>query len=182
MSMSVRMTEPRLRARLADGSLTGTWRLDPARSSVTLSTKSMWGLAPVKGVFADVTGDGVLADDGRVGGRIVVASASLDTRNKKRDAHLQSADFLQSDVHPHIVFTVERITPAGEQATVAGTLQIRDRTRPVTFPATITASDDEVRLDAEVHVDRSEFGLTWNQLGMASMKNTITVSVVFVRH
>lgn len=183
MAMSVRMTEPRLRARLADGSLTGMWRLDPARSSVELHSKSMWGLAPVKGVFADVTGEGVLFDEGRVSGHIKVASASIDTRNKRRDVHLRSADFLHGDVHPHIVFTAERITPAGDQATVAGTLQIRDRTRPITFPATITASgDNEVRIEAQLQIDRSDFGLTWNQMGMASMKNTITVSAVFVRH
>jgi polyisoprenoid-binding protein YceI len=183
MVMSVRMTEPRLRARLADGSLTGMWRLDPARSGVSLHTKSVWGLVAVKGVFAEVTGEGALADDGRISGRITVAAASIDTRNSKRDVHLRSADLLDSDAHPHIVFTAERITPAGDQATVAGTLQIHGRTRPITFPVTITASgDDEVSIEGEVQVDRSEFGLTWNQMGMASMKNTITVSAVFVRH
>lgn len=183
MAMSVRMTERRLRARLADGSLTGMWQLDQARSSVKLRTKSMWGLAPVNGVFADVTGEGVLSDEGRVSGRLTVAAASIDTKNTKRDVHLRSADLLNSDVHPHIVFTVERITPAGDQATVAGTLQIHGRTRPITFPATIIASgDDEILIEAAVQVDRSDFGLTWNQLGMASMKNTITVNAVFVRH
>jgi polyisoprenoid-binding protein YceI len=183
MAMSVRMTEPRLRARLADGSLTGMWQLDPARSGVNLHTKSMWGLATVKGVFADVTGEGVLSNEGRISGRITVAAASIDTRNKKRDVHLRSADLLDSDAHPHIVFTAERITPTGDQATVAGTLQIHGRTLPITFPATITASgDDEVRIEAELQVDRSDFGLTWNQMGMASMKNTITVNAVFVRH
>lgn len=182
MAISVRMTEPRLRARLADGSLTGLWRLDPARSTVTLRSKSMWGLATVKGAFADVTGEGTLSDDGRVTGHLTVASASIDTRIKKRDEHLRSAELLHSDAHPHIVFTAERITPAGDQVTVGGTLQVRGRTRPITFPATIVASDDEVRIEAAVQVDRSDFGLTWNQMGMASMNNTITVSAVFVRH
>jgi polyisoprenoid-binding protein YceI len=142
----------------------------------------MWGLAAVKGVFGDVSGEGVLSDDGRISGRLTVAAASLDTRNKRRDVHLRSADFLDSDAHPHIVFTVESLTPAGDRATVAGTLQIRGRTRPLTFPATITAADDEVRIEAEVQVDRADFGLTWNQLGMASMTNTLTVAAVFVRH
>jgi polyisoprenoid-binding protein YceI len=65
---------------------------------------------------------------------------------------------------------------------VSGSLTVRDRTRPVTFDATVSAaSDSEISLDAEVQVDRSEFGLTWNQLGMASMHNTITVRAVFTR-
>jgi polyisoprenoid-binding protein YceI len=43
------------------------------------------------------------------------------------------------------------------------------------------AGSGEVRLDAEVAVNRADFGLTWNQRGMASMKNTITVHAVFGR-
>jgi polyisoprenoid-binding protein YceI len=183
MTMSIRMTEPRLRARLADGSLTGVWRLDPAQSSVHLRSKSMWGLAPVKGAFGELSGEGSLSADGQASGTISVASASIDTKIKKRDAHLRSAEFFDSDTYPYIVFTAERLTLVGEQIMAAGTLQVRDRTQPLTFPVTITASgDDEVRIDAEVHIDRSDFGLTWNQMGMASMKNTITISAVFVRH
>jgi len=36
-----------------------------------------------------------------------------------------------------------------------------------------------VRLDAEIQVNRADFGLTWNQMGMTSMQNTITVHAVF---
>ena len=47
-------------------------------------------------------------------------------------------------------------------------------------PATVSVlGPDQVRLDAEVQVNRADFGLTWNQLGMASMANTITVHAVF---
>src|SRR4029079_17079012 len=99
------------------------------------------------------------------------------------DEHLRSADFLHSDAHPHIVFTAERLTPAGDQATVAGTLQGRGRTRRLTFPVTVTAEgDDEIRLDAEVRLDRADFGMTWNRMGMAANNSTIPVSAVFLRH
>ena len=50
----------------------------------------------------------------------------------------------------------------------------------VTFPATVLVlGSGEVRLDTEIRVNRADFGLTWNQMGMASMKNTITVHAVF---
>jgi polyisoprenoid-binding protein YceI len=66
---------------------------------------------------------------------------------------------------------------------VAGTLQVRDRTLPLTFPVAVSVSGDEtVQLDAEVGIDRSDFGLTWNQMGASSMKNTITMRAVFTRH
>lgn len=181
--MSMRMTVSRLRAMLADGSLARTWRLDAARSAVRLKTKHMWGLAPVTGSFGELSGEGELTADGKASGSLTVASASINTKIKKRDEHLRSADLLDSVAHPHIVFTAHRLTLVGDQIMVAGDLRVRDRIRPLSFPVTITASgDDEVRVDAEVQVDRSEFGLKWSPLRMASMTNTITVTAVFVRH
>lgn len=183
MAMSVHLTEPRLRARLADGSLAGVWRLDPARSVVNLRSRGMWGLAAVKGVFGDVLGEGVVADDGRASGRITVAAESIDTRNHQRDEHLRSADFLHSDAHPRIVFTAEQLTPAGNGAAVTGTLQMHGRTRPLTFPVTVTdLGDAAILIAADVRIDRFDFGMTWNRMGMAARTSTITVSAVFVRH
>jgi len=43
------------------------------------------------------------------------------------------------------------------------------------------ASSGEVWLDAEIQINRADFGLTWNQMGMASMNNTLTVHAVFAR-
>jgi hypothetical protein len=38
-----------------------------------------------------------------------------------------------------------------------------------------------VALDGEFQVNRADFGLTWNQLGMSSVHNTITVHAVFIK-
>jgi len=177
------MTGETLRARLADGSLAGTWVLDPARSAVTLRSKSMWGLVAVKGSFGQVSGTAVISAAGEASGSIAVGSASIDTKNKKRDAHLRSAEFFDSDTHPDIVFTAQQVTLTGEGAMVTGSLRVRDQDRPLTFPARIeTPGEDAVALDAEVVIDRSDFGLTWNQMGMTLMKNTLTIHAVFARH
>jgi polyisoprenoid-binding protein YceI len=169
--------------KLADGSLAGTWTMDPSRSTVRLRSKSMWGLVSVKGAFGTVSGEGTVSATGEVTGTVTVASASIDTKLKKRDAHLRSADLFDSEAHPDIVFTAGSLSLTGTGAVVTGTLQVRDRTEPLTFPAAVSVADDDtVRLDAELVIDRSDFGLTWNQLGMASTKNTISISAVFTRH
>jgi len=41
--------------------------------------------------------------------------------------------------------------------------------------------DGEIWLDAEIDVNRADFGITWNLLGTVSMHNTITVHAVFTR-
>jgi polyisoprenoid-binding protein YceI len=172
-----------LRAQLENGSLAGNWALDPARSTATLRSKSMWGLVPVKGAFGSIEGDGTVTPAGEVTGRIALATEALDTKNKKRDIHLRSADFFLTEKFPAITFTLDKLVPADDGVTVSGVLTVRDQSRPISFPATVAqAADGEVVLDATVHVDRSEFGLTWNQMGASSMKNTVTIHAVFTRN
>ena len=182
MAPSEQATTPDLQALLKDAALAGSWTLDSSKSTVGLRSKSMWGLVPVKGVFRQVAGQGTVSPAGEVTGSVIVAAASVDTKNKRRDTHLRSADFFDSDNYPDITFTVNQATPAGSGAAVSGDLTVRDLTRPVTFDARVSVVDSgEIWLDAEVQIDRADFGLTWNQMGMAGMHNTITVHAVFTR-
>jgi polyisoprenoid-binding protein YceI len=171
-----------LRAQLDNGSLAGNWALDPARSTATLQSKSIWGLVPVKGVFGRIEGDGTVSPTGEVSGRIALPTEALDTKNKKRDAHLRSGDFFLTETYPAITFALDKLAPADEGVTVSGTLTVRDQSRPISFPATVTLTGDgEVALDATVHIDRTDFGLTFNQMGMMSTKNTVTIHAVFTK-
>ena len=182
MSVSGELSSSAVEGLLHDGKLAGSWVLDGTRSQVRLTTKSMWGLAPVKGAFGQVRGNGTLSAAGQATGVITVAAGSLDTKNKKRDDHLRSAEFFDVANHPDITFTVEGIRPGIGGATVTGSLTVRGRSRPLSFEARVSSFDGaEVWLDADVVVDRSDFGLTWNQLGMASMRNTITIHAAFTR-
>jgi len=181
MAPSGQLTSSALQALIQDGNLAGSWTLDTARSEVRLKSRSMWGLAPVKGVFREVTGNGTVSAAGDVTGTITVAARSVDTKNKKRDEHLRSADFFDAANHPDITFTVDGIRPGHGGVRVTGSLAVRGRTRPVSFDAMISSADGETWLDGEIQVNRADFGLTWNQMGMASMRNTITVHAVFTR-
>jgi polyisoprenoid-binding protein YceI len=178
---SSQMTAPALQA-LRNGRLTGNWTLDGSRSEVRLRSKSMWGLAKVNGVFHQVAGSGTVSEGGDVTGTITVTAASIDTKNKKRDDHLRSADFFEASRYADITVAVDRITEAGQEISVHGSLTVHGKTRPLTFPAAVSTFDgDELWLDAEVTVNRGDFGMTWNQMGMASMDSTITVHAVFTR-
>jgi polyisoprenoid-binding protein YceI len=171
-----------MRALLEDNSLTGQWVLDPSASSIRLKSWSFWGLVSIKGAFTTLSGSGSVSPDGDVSGTITVASASVDTRNTKRDGHLRSPDFFDSDNYPDITFTATDVRPTEQAAKVSGRLTIRDRTRPLSFNAVASfPGDGEVRLDAEVPINRAEFGLTWNLMGTLSTKNVLTVRAVFMR-
>jgi polyisoprenoid-binding protein YceI len=181
MSESGQTTSSALQELLRDGKLAGSWALDAARSEIGLKSKSIWGLVPVKGVFREVTGTGTVSAAGDATGTITVAAKSIDTKNKKRDEHLRSADFFDVARTPDITFAAEQVTPSAEGVTVSGALTVLDRTRPVSFAARVSGDETQVVLDGETEVNRADFGLTWNQLGMTSMNNTITVHAVFTR-
>jgi polyisoprenoid-binding protein YceI len=160
----------------------GDWVIDSDASTVGLRHKTMWGMVNVKGTFAKVSGTGKVAADGSAHGTVSVDAASIDTKNKKRDIHLRSADFLDVDNHPSITYAVTAATP-GHDGTVRieGALTVRDRTRPLDFtaqPSGTTAT--AVTLTGDLTIDRKDFDLTWNQMGMMKDITTLTLALRFV--
>jgi polyisoprenoid-binding protein YceI len=136
----------------------------------------------VNGVFREVSGYGTVSPDGEVSGTVTVAAASIDTKNTRRDTHLRSADFFDSGNNPDITFTADGIQASGPGAAVTGALTVRGRTRPLSFDgAASVQGDGGIWLDAEVRINRADFGLTWNQMGMVAVNNTIIIHAVFTR-
>jgi polyisoprenoid-binding protein YceI len=182
MAIPQSRSDARLVDRLSAGELTGAWILDPGRSTIALLSSSIWGMVRVRGNFTELTGDGTVSPTGEVTGTLKIAAASIDTHNTKRDTHLRSADFFDTDTHPHIVFTARTLSTSTDRLAVTGSLRVRDTTRPITVPIRVNVpGDDLVQLEAEITVDRSAFGLTWNKVRMVSLKNVITVRAVFTR-
>ena len=169
MTSQEQLTASALQTLVHDGTLAGSWALDSSRSHVELETRHTWGLRPIHGVFGQVTGT------------LTVAAGSIDTKSKMRDKDLRSAKLFDVASHPDITYTVDGMQAAGGGVRVTGSLTVRGHTRPLSFDAKVSAAKDEVRLDAEVPVNRAEFGLTYNPLRMTSMNNTIVVHAVFTR-
>jgi polyisoprenoid-binding protein YceI len=165
------------------GALVGEWALDLGQSSIRLKSRALWGLASVKGVFGQVEGSGTVSADGTVSGSVSVVAASIDTKNDRRDKHLRSPDFFDTDNYADITFRVEGTQLSDHGALVTGALTVRDRTRPLSCDVAASVhGPDEVWLDTEIEVNRADFGLTWNLMGGVSMHNSLTIHAVFIRH
>jgi polyisoprenoid-binding protein YceI len=178
---SGQLTSSALQAMLQDGKLAGSWTLDTARSEVRLTTRHTWGLRPLHGVFRQATGNGTVTAAGDASGVLTVAAASIDTKNSTRDKHLRSADFFDIANHPDITFAADSVSPADGGVRITGHLTIRGKTLPESFDAKVSSADGEVWLDGELQVNRTDFGLTWNWMGIASVHNTIALHAVFTR-
>lgn len=120
---------------------------------------------------------------GEVSGRVSVTSGSVHTKLGMRDEHLRSAHFLASETYPAITFAVQKAEQAGSDLTISGTLTVRDQSRPVSFPATVTAADcGATVVNATVRVDRSDYGMTYSPLPkMVSLLTDVTVHAVFTK-
>jgi polyisoprenoid-binding protein YceI len=179
---SEHITAPPLQTLLKQRALAGEWILDQYESSIRLKTWHVWGLAPVNGLFREVSGHASVSPDGEVSGTVRVAAASIDTKNARRDTHLRSKAFLDSDTYPDITYTVDSIRPSGHGVTVSGTATVRDCTRPLSFDAAVSVQGDgEISLDAEVSINRADFGLSWSVLGIPSMTIILTIHTVLSR-
>ncbi len=160
------------------GDFVGTWVLDPDRTSIVFHTKAFW-VVPVKGTAKAIEGAGTVGADGSISGTLVVDAASIDTKLKRRDAHLRTADFFEVERFPAITFegTSGRLAGSG-QLELAGTLTVRDQTRPLAVMADFSVATDTVTVSTEVAIDRSEWGLSLTPFG-AGLENRVMVSARF---
>lgn len=150
--------------------INGTYVLDASHSRLGFVTRHAM-VAKVRGSFDEYTGQAVIdgAKPSASTLEVLVQTASIDTRNADRDAHLRGGDFFDSDAHPQITFrgTGFDITQP-DTVEVTGDLTIKDVTRSVTIPftfegvATDPFGNQRIGFEGSVDISRSDFGLTWN--------------------
>ena len=145
-----------------------TYALDPAHSEVTFQVRHL--ITRVSGRFSSFAGtiDFHEAAPEQSSVSVTVQTASIDTNQADRDAHLRSDDFFSVERFPTMTFVSRSITAAGGHFQVSGDLTIRDVTRPVVFPVTYLGKardpwgNEKLAFESELTINRKDFGLTWN--------------------
>lgn len=151
----------------------GTWRLDPMRSSVEFHVRHFYGLMTVKGHFDRF--EGTLDLNRQPAVELVIDADSLDTKMAKRDKHLRSADFFDVANHPQVRFVAESATPNGATLKVRGELHAAGRHVPVDVEAAVREVDGELEVEATTLVDHRELGMTWSPLGIMRAPSKLIV-------
>jgi polyisoprenoid-binding protein YceI len=143
---------------------TGSWLLDPARSSAEFEVPSFYGLAPVKGGFRHYVGTLHMSDPPAVA--LVIEADSLDTGNERRDKHLRSAAFFDAADYPWVRFEADAAALDGDEMKVRGVLYAAGKQVPLDVDATVTAVGEEFEIDASGVVDHRRLGMRFSPLGM----------------
>jgi polyisoprenoid-binding protein YceI len=148
--------------------LAGTrWRLDPSGSSAEFRVPNLWGLASVKGGFQRLDGWLEVDDDQQWRMDLTLDAASLDTGNRRRDAHLRSADFFDAENHPEVRFRSRIVNDhGGGRLHVEGELEAAGERARLQLEVTVTHADGGLELDATATVDQRQLGMTWSPLGV----------------
>lgn len=146
------------------------WQLDTAHSEILFSVRHMM-ISKVRGQFEkfEVAVDMDLENPENTNVTTRIDAASINTREDKRDAHLKSPDFLNTEKFPYLVFKSTRVEPLGKnRARLSGDLTIQDATRPVELEVEFTGlakspwGTTSAGFAASTTLSRKDWGLTWN--------------------
>jgi len=146
----------------------GEYELDGSHTDAEFVARHM--LSKVRGKFADVSGTITIAEklEGSTA-EVEIKTASVNSGDEKRDGHLNSADFFDTEKYPTITFksSAVRLT-GGSDFELDGDLTVKDTTKPITLKGTFLGwgkdmmGADRLFAEASARVNREEWGLTWN--------------------
>ena len=150
---------------------TSVWSIDPSHSSAHFKVRHMM-ISNVRGEFRGMQGTLTqsAADITLSSVEIEIDAASIETRDRQRDAHLRSSDFLDTGRYPAISFRSTRVVKLkGDALRVEGDLTVRGVTRNVHLDVDSVSAETKdpwgnvrVAASARTVINRKDFGLTWN--------------------
>ena len=146
--------------------LTGTYNLDPAHSSIGFTVRHAM-VTKVRGEFTDFAATVTIAEEPSASTASgTVRTASVDTRNADRDAHVRGEDFFAVEQYPEMTFTATSFdVDAQGNGTVTGDLTIKTTTKPVTFDVETFGVEEDpfgntrLGFEARTTINRSEYGI-----------------------
>lgn len=150
--------------------LTGEYVLDTAHSRIGFVARHAM-VTKVRGQFDEFEGDAHIDGDNPANStaRLLIQAKSIETRNKQRDDHLRSNDFLDMDNHPTIEFTSTGVEQTGDtDFEVTGDLSIRGVTKPVTVEFELTGAENDpwgnfrIGFEGKLVINRKDWGVNWN--------------------
>ena len=150
--------------------VTGDYTVDVAHTRIGIRARHAM-VTTVRGAFTEFSGTAHLDTASPAASSVTlrIATASIDTGTPDRDAHLRSADFLDVERYPEMVFVstaVERLDD--DVYRVTGDLSIKDVTRSVAVDFALTGSardpfgNTRVGFEGALAIKRSDWELTWN--------------------
>ncbi|HEY0969457.1 MAG TPA: YceI family protein [Gemmatimonadales bacterium] len=165
-----------------------TYAIDATHSELSFRIRHL--VSRVTGTFRDWKGTITVPDPERwetAQIEVVIRTASIDTKNERRDNHLRTSDFFEAEKHPEITFRSTRVERSGDDARIHGNLTMRGVTRPVVLEGTFLGATKtgqgkaRIGFEASTTIDRMDYGVAWNRAaegGGVTLGDEVTISIV----
>lgn len=152
---------------IAPGLTPGIWKIDPAHSEVAFVIRHL--MTKVRGTFTEFGGELEIGADAAGSKAVVeIKLASVDTRNADRDAHVRSAEILDIENHPLMVFTSTGVRTEGGDHYLDGELTIKGISRPVSLRVEFNGVGEDpwggtrAGFSATTTINRKDWGVEFN--------------------
>jgi polyisoprenoid-binding protein YceI len=164
------------------------WNIDGSHSTAEFSVRHLM-ITNVKGRFGTLGGsvewDPAKPEASTI--NVEIDATSIDTRDEKRDGHLKSADFFDTEKFPKITFTSKKVTKDGDTLHVVGDLNMHgvshEMTLDVETPSNETKDpwgNQRIGASASGKLDRKNWGLNWNgvlEAGGVLVGETVKINI-----
>ena len=160
------------------------FNFDPAYSTVEFVVRNFF--YNVKGRFSLLEGSIVLDEDDirQSSVKAIIKASSIDTRNKRRDVHLRSADFCDAEKFPDIEFKSTKVQRGKDRDSldVEGTLTVKDKSVPIALAVNemdrsrSPSGEEWVYYSATTELDRFAFGINYGR-GVIGRKLKVTINI-----
>lgn len=144
--------------------------IDTHHSEIRFKVRHLM-ISTVTGYFKQFALEVITDDDDFTNARTIVFTAdtaSVDTNNEQRDAHLRSADFFNSEKFGQIKFVGSAYEGSVREGKLTGDLTIRGITKAISvaveFGGIVVDPYGQTKAGFAVtgKISRREFGLTWD--------------------
>ncbi|HEX6717946.1 MAG TPA: YceI family protein [Pyrinomonadaceae bacterium] len=160
------------------------WNFDPAYTTVEFVIRNLW--FHVRGRFKNLEGVIVLDEEDitRSSVSATIKADSIDTGNKRRDAHLLLKDFFDVEKFRDIEFKSTSIRRGRDRDSldVEGTLTVKDKTVPIALAVNemdrsrSPRGEEFIYYSATTEIDRYAFGITYGR-GFIGRQLKVTINV-----
>lgn len=147
-----------------------SWKIDSAHSEINFAVRHMM-ISNVRGQFQKFSG-AIEFDEKNPAKTLVdvqIETASINTKDEKRDGHLRSVDFFEAEKYPVITFKSKHVDVKDDtHAVLVGDLTIRDVTHEVSLDVEFNGQakspwgTTSAGFTAKGIIHRKNWGLNWN--------------------
>lgn len=164
--------EAKPEAETAQATVTSTtYALDAASSTLAWVGRKQVGQDMHSGTISIQAGSMNVEGGNLTAGNFTVDMNSIQVTDQTPDekkgylvGHLKSDEFFNAEQFPTATFAVTKVaasTEAGATHNISGNLTLRDVTKEITIPATITITQDQVSATSNFAINRADFNVKY---------------------